>query len=214
MKNQTKLSAEEKAECVIRIKNGERISDLAKEYKISERSIRRWKEKYDGSIHSLENKPSVPLTPHPKKMPEIEEQKLIEIIKANPNISNKDLSIALGTGRDAAFLSKKREKLLGKREIHYKYDYATIFNKQAVDEINKSDALKEKMPSVFFTISILPDLYIQICKNKNPVCITPYISVAIKFETREEANRMIHRITSSHTRWKPKIVEIRDGLPV
>lgn len=214
MKNPTKLSAKEKAECVIRLENGEHILDLAKEYKVAERSIWRWKHKYDGTIKSLENKSSVPLTPHPKKMPPAEEQKLIEIINTNPNISNKCLSIALGTGRDAAFLSKKREKLLGKRKIHHKYDYATIFNKQVVDEINKSDALKEEMPSVFFTISVLPDLYIQICKNKNPVCITPFISVAIKFKTREEANKFMKTLASNHTRWKPEIVEIRDGIPV
>lgn len=214
MKNLTFLSAKEKEECVVRYKGGESIQALSKEYDVTERSIRRWCSKYDGTTESLENGSHIPLTPHPNKMPEWEEQLLIKIVKSNPNITNKALAEKLGTGRNPAALHRKREKLFGKRTILHKYDYSIIFNKEAVDEINRNDALQGNIPNVFFTISVIPDLYLRINQGHYPVCITPYLSVAVKFQTFDEANNTIRMLLSNNMRWKPKVVEIRNGIPI
>lgn len=214
MKNLTFLSAKEKEECVVRYKNGESIQAISKEYDISERSIRRWCSKYDGTTESLKNKPHIPLTPHPNKMPEWEEQLLIKIVQSNPNITNQLLAEKLGTGRNPSALHRKREKLLGKRNILHKYDYSVIFKKEDVDEINKTDAFQGNIPNMFFTISVLPDLYLRINQGHYPVCITPYFSVAVKFQTLEEANNTIKKLISDNMRWEAKVIEIRNGIPI
>ena len=69
MNTLTFLSVEEKEDCVVRYKKGESIKKLAEEYDVTERSIRRWCSKYDGTTESLKNGSHVPLTPHPKKCP-------------------------------------------------------------------------------------------------------------------------------------------------
>ena len=117
MKKSLFLSAEEKEECVVRYKSGESIQALAKEFNVTERSIYRWCKKYDGTTESLRNRMPISSTPHPNKMPEWEEQLLIEIVKSNPNITNLELAKKLGTGRNQASLQRKREKIFGKRSI-------------------------------------------------------------------------------------------------
>lgn len=214
MKNSTFLSAKEKEECIVRYKGGESIRKLSKEYNVTARSIWRWCSKYDGTTESLENGSPVPLTPHPNKMPEWEEHLLIKIVKSNPNITNQALAEKLGTNRNPTALHRKREKLLGKRNIIHKYDYSVIFSKEAVDEINQNDALQGNIPNVFFTISVLPDLYLRINPGNYPVCLTPYFSVAIKFQTLNEANNMIMNLTSENMRWEPRVIEVRNGVPV
>ena len=214
MKNSTFLSAKEKEECIVRYKDGESIRKLSKEYNVTPRSIWRWCSKYDGTTESLKNGSHVPLTPHPNKMPEWEEQLLIKIVRSNPNITNQALAEKLGTGRNPAALHRKREKLFGKRSILHKHDYSVIFNKEAVDEINQNDALQGNIPNVFFTISVLPDLYLRINPGNYPVCLTPYFSVAIKFQTLKEANSMIKNLISNNMRWKPKVIEVRNGIPI
>ena len=214
MKKSLFLSAEEKEECVVRYKSGESIQALAKEFNVTERSIYRWCKKYDGTTESLRNRMPISSTPHPNKMPEWEEQLLIEIVKSNPNITNLELAKKLGTGRNRASLQRKREKIFGKRSILHKYNYSVIFNKEAVDKINQNDVSQGNIPNSFFTISILPDLYLRANKGNYPVCITPYFSIAIKFQTEEEANDMISNLLSENMRWIPKVVEVINGIPI
>ena len=214
MKKTAFLSAKEKEECVVRNKNGESIQALAKEYDVTERSIYRWCSKYDGTTESLINGSHSPLTPHPKKMPKWEEQLLIEIVKANPNITNRALAEKLETGRNPAALHRKREKLLGKRTIMRKNDYRVIFNKEAVDEINKTDALLGNIPELFFTICIIPDLYLRINTGNYPVSLTPYFSTSIRFHTIREADNMLKTLMDNSMRWKPKVIEVRNGTPI
>ena len=214
MKNPTFLPAKAKEECVVRYKSGEAIKVLSKEYNVTERTIYRWYSKYDGTTESLDNGSHIPLTPHPNKMPDWEEELLIKILKRNPNITNRALSEELGTGRNPAALHRKREKLFGKRNILHKYDYSVIFNKEAVDEINKNDALQGSIPNGFFTINVLPDLYLRINPGNYPVCLTPYFSVAIKFQTLKDAQIMINNLTSNNMRWKPKVIEVKNGIPI
>ena len=147
-------------------------------------------------------------------MPEWEERLLIKIVKSNPNITNQALAEKLGTGRNPAALHRKREKLFGKRNILHKYDYSVIFNKEAVDEINRTDALQGNIPNVFFTISVLPDLYLRLNQGNHPVCLTPYFSIAIKFKTFKEAEYTAKNLKSSNMRWKPKVIEVINGIPI
>lgn len=208
----SKLSLKEKEQCVLRYRNGESACKLAREYSVTAISIYRWNELYDGSIISLEPKSSVPKTRHPKQMPIEEEQRLIEIVTANPQITDIQLSKLLGTNRHPSALHHKREKLLGKRIIYYKYDYATLFSKQKVDDINLADLTQNILPKEFYVIEVVPDLFLQINETRNPVSITPYLTVALKFKSKEEAAAFLQTLISDDMRWRPQIKYI-NGAP-
>lgn len=206
-----RLNAKQKEECVLRYKKGEHIEKLAKEYETSERSIFRWLDVYDGTIDSLENKSCRPHSPHPNQMPPEEEQRLIEIVKANPNISDQRLSELLGTNRPTATLFRKREKIFGKRGYAYKHDYATIFDKNKVDANNREDVMRGIIPKHFYAIEVLPDLFLRQNDGNYPVCITPYFSVALRFETKDEAVELLKTLQQENMRWIPKVTEIKEG---
>ena len=52
-------------------------------YHCTERSLWRWKSLYDGTISSLENKSSRPLTPHPKSQTDEEKKHIHDLLKRN-----------------------------------------------------------------------------------------------------------------------------------
>ena len=126
--------------------------------------------------------------------------------------------------KNSTFLSAKEKEecivrykdgeSIRKLSKEYKHDYSVIFNKEAVDEINQNDALQVNIPNVFFTIIVLTGLYLRINPGNYPVCLTPYFSVAIKFQTLKEANSMIKNLISNNMRWKPKVIEVRNGIPI
>lgn len=208
----SKLSSREKEQCVIRYRNGESAYNLAQEYSTTAVSIYRWNELYDGSVISLEPKSSAPKTRHPKQMPIDEERRLIEIVTANPQITDIQLSRLLGTNRHPNALYHKREKLLGKRVIYYKYDYSTLFSKQKVDDINLSDLSQNIMSNEFYVIEVVPDLFLQKNEIHNPVSVTPYLTVALKFQTEKEANDFLQTLISDDMRWQPNIRYIRGEI--
>lgn len=200
-----KISVSEKEECVLRYRSGESASVLAQEYSITTISIYRWNELYDGSATSLEPKSSVPKTRHPKQMPVEEEQRIIQIVTANPQITDMQLSKLLGTGRNPTALHRKREKLLGKRIIYYKYDYSTLFSRQKVDEINRADLSQATMPNEFYVIEVVPNLFLEVNETHNPVSVTPYLTVALKFDTKTAAQRFLTTLLSDDMLWHPCI---------
>lgn len=55
-------------------------------YHCSERTLWRWKSKYDGTLVSLENKSSRPHTPHPNSQTEEEKQNIANVVRRNPQI--------------------------------------------------------------------------------------------------------------------------------
>ena len=67
------------------------IEYVCHRYHCSERTLYRWKKKYDGSLKSLENKSSKPLTPHPNAHKEDEIKHIKDLIKRNPNIGLNEL---------------------------------------------------------------------------------------------------------------------------
>lgn len=205
----SRLTPYEKEQCVLRYRQGEDIDTLGQEYAINVASIYRWHKLYDGTTKSLEPKSSVPKTRHPKQLPVEEEQRIIEIVTANPQITDKQLSVLLGTNRNPSALHRKREKLLGKRTIYYKYDYATLFSKCRVDDINNADMAQGIMPSEFYVIEVVENLFLQIMAGHNPVSVTPYLTLAIKFETLVKAEKFVQTLNSNDMRWKPKIKHIK-----
>ena len=102
-------TAEQKLEALILLKTNP-IALVSQQYHCSERTLYRWRRKYNGTIQSLKNGSPKPLTPNPKTMPDWEKEKLIEIVTENPNISDRELSRMLGTNRNPAALYRKREK--------------------------------------------------------------------------------------------------------
>jgi len=67
------------------------IEHVCHRYHCSERSIYRWKSKYNGTLESLENKSSRPLTPHPNSHTADEIYNIKNLLKRNPNIGLNEL---------------------------------------------------------------------------------------------------------------------------
>ena len=63
------------------------ILKVAYTFKCTERSLWRWKSKYDGTLQSLENGSKVPLTPHPNAHSAQEEEHIRELFDENPDLS-------------------------------------------------------------------------------------------------------------------------------
>lgn len=60
-------------------------------FKCASRTLYRWKNLYDGTLTSLENKSSRPLTPHPNAHTQQERETILHLIKTKPNISYNEM---------------------------------------------------------------------------------------------------------------------------
>ncbi len=60
-------------------------------YHCSDRSLRRWRQQYDGSLLSLENGSHRPLTPHPREQTEEEKRNIQNLIRRNKDIGLNEL---------------------------------------------------------------------------------------------------------------------------
>lgn len=60
-------------------------------YHCSDRSLRRWKKLYDGTLESLENKSHRPKTPHPNIHTEEEIKNIKDLVRRNPTIGLNEL---------------------------------------------------------------------------------------------------------------------------
>jgi hypothetical protein len=65
----------------------EDITKVAYKTKCDERTLWRWKAKYDGTLESLENGSTVPHTPSPKAHTQSEIEHIKKIFEENPDIS-------------------------------------------------------------------------------------------------------------------------------
>jgi hypothetical protein len=77
------------------------IEFVCHRYHCSERSLYRWKSKYDGTLESLENKSQRPHTPHPNRHTDEEIKHIWDLLKRNPDIG--------------------LNELYGKLRLHYSY---------------------------------------------------------------------------------------------
>lgn len=60
---------------------------VCSKFKVNLQTLYRWLKRYDGTLESLENRSSRPLTPHPNAHTEQETQEIIKLFKKNPDIS-------------------------------------------------------------------------------------------------------------------------------
>lgn len=60
---------------------------VCQKFKCCERSLRRWRALYDGTLESLNNKSCRPITPHPNSHTIDERSYILEIFKKQPNIT-------------------------------------------------------------------------------------------------------------------------------
>ncbi len=60
-------------------------------YHCTDRSLRRWRSQYDGTLESLENRSHCPLTPHPKEQTEEEKRHILNLVRRHPTIGLNEL---------------------------------------------------------------------------------------------------------------------------
>lgn len=63
------------------------VMKVTRIFKCTERSLWRWKAKYDGTTESLQNGSCRPLTPHPNAHTQDEREHIVEILKEHPDIT-------------------------------------------------------------------------------------------------------------------------------
>ena len=85
MAKQTRLTAADKERIVLDYRSGVSQQDLCKKYGCHRDNIRRWNNSYDGTLESLENGSSVPLTPHPDAHTKEEKTWIEDAIAKNNN---------------------------------------------------------------------------------------------------------------------------------
>lgn len=83
-------SAYEKKKALMLWRNST-IEFVCHRYHCLERSLWRWKKMYNGTLDSLNNKSSRPLSPHPNSHTADEIKHIHDLIKRNPNIGQIEL---------------------------------------------------------------------------------------------------------------------------
>lgn len=90
IRHNSPYSAKEKEKALKLLKHNT-IEYVCHRYHCSERTLYRWKSKYDGTLESLENKSCKPKTPHPNSHTIEEITNIKKLIKRNPNIGLNEL---------------------------------------------------------------------------------------------------------------------------
>ena len=89
-KYNTPYSAQEKLKALMLWKRST-TEFVCHRYHCSARSLRRWRQIYDGTIESLQNTSHRPLTPHPNSQTEEEKMHINNLVKRNPTIGLNEL---------------------------------------------------------------------------------------------------------------------------
>jgi transposase InsO family protein len=89
-KSKIKFSANEKLKA-LNVLNSASIEFVARRYHCSTRSLYRWRQLYDGTLQSLENRSSRPLSPHPNAQKPDEIRNIQNLIRRNPHIGLNEL---------------------------------------------------------------------------------------------------------------------------
>jgi len=181
-------------------------------YQLTERSIWRYKSLYDGTLQSLENGSSVPAS-HPNQHTETEIKNIKEVLEKHPYISVEELYKILtkeyGYNRTKPGLLRYLRKRNLIPETKQKNDYVNIFDKTAIDMLNKQYAFTNRNKLPFYVIELNNyGIYIANINSNNPCNLTVYYSTALKFNSLEEAQTFLKPIKTK-TQFKPNIKEIR-----
>ena len=176
------------------------INSAVEKYKCTMATIYRWKRKYDGTLESLEDKSSRPLTPHPNALTEKEISDIKENVIENPYITDGELVQILGTNRDRTVIRKYRDRIFGKVSYANKADVQTMFSSEDVKELNKKDLANDKTFEKFVYLIEINNSGIYIGKDRGdgyPSFLTVYYNMALKFKTLDEAKNFIGTIKNS-----------------
>ncbi|MDR2047190.1 MAG: DDE-type integrase/transposase/recombinase [Clostridiales bacterium] len=122
----TPYTAQEKQRA-LKLWQNSTIEFVRHRYHCSERSLWRWKSKYDGTLESLENKSKRPHTPHPNAHTCEEIKRIQDLLRRNPHIG--------------------LNELYGKLRLHYSYSRnpATLYRFLRKHDYYK-DTRKERKP--------------------------------------------------------------------
>ena len=178
------------------------VKKASEKFNCCERTIFRWKKLYDGTLDSLENKSTKPITPHPNSHTEEEKAYIDKVLSDNPNIPLKELYNKLqkeyGYNRNMFGLYNylRRNNIIS--EPKCKRDYSTMFNQSAVKGLNDRFlyANKEKLP--FYLIELNNSgIFIQKEENGNPCSMTVYYSTALKFDNENDAKEFVESLDNT-----------------
>jgi len=191
-------------------KNG--MNRACEKYQLTERSIWRYKSLYDGTLQSLENGSSVPAS-HPNQHTETEIKNIKEVLEKHPYISVEELYKILtkeyGYNRTKPGLLRYLRKRNLIPETKQKNDYVNIFDKTAIDMLNKQYAFSNRNKLPIYVIELNTyGIYLSSISTNNPCNLTVYYSTALKFNSLEEAKAFLKTIKIK-TQFKPNIKEIR-----
>lgn len=178
------------------------MQKTCEKYDLTERTIWRYKSQYDGTLKSLENKSSRPHTPHPQEHTEEEVDNIREVLSKNPYISHKELYEILkkeyGYNRHIGGLYNylRRHRMIP--EPKQKNEYATMFDEKAVRRLNNKFIYdnKDKLPLYVIELSDF-DIYIASNASNYPCKLCVYYSVALTFNTFNEAEKFVKNIKNT-----------------
>jgi len=182
------------------------IKNATLKYDCTERTIFRWKKKFDGTLQSLENDYSRKGMPHPTAHTEEEIENIKEVMRKNPYITHKELYEILkkdyGYTRHPGGLYNylRRNRIVPEPKL--KNDYATMFDHRAVKRLNGKFLFNNKSVLPLYLIELNNSgIYIAREENNNPCKLTVYYSLALRFDNKQEAKTFLDSIdnTSTHT---------------
>lgn len=188
------------------------IKNATLKYDCTERTIFRWKKKFDGTLHSLENDYSRKGMSHPTAHTEEEIENIKEVMKRNPYITHKELYEILkrdyGYSRHPGGLYNylRRNRMVPEPKL--KNNYATMFDSRAVKQLNGKFLFNNKNILPLYLIELNNDgIYIAREDNNNPCKLTVYYSTSLRFETKQEAENFLNSINNT-SNYKLTIKEI------
>lgn len=207
------MTAEQRLE-MIKYSKIHGVEKACEKYSCTQATIYRWRRKYDGTLKSLEDKSSRPNNPHPSEHSKEEVDNIREVLSKNPYISHKELYEILkneyGYNRHIGGLYNylRRHRMIP--EPKQKNEYATMFDEKAVRRLNNKFIYdnKDKLPLYVIELSDL-DVYIASNASNYPCKLCVYYSVALVFNTLNEAEKFVKSIKNT-SKFQLNIRELKE----
>ena len=177
------------------------IRKIADTYNVSERTIYRWLKNYDGTLESLKNKPCNAKSSHPNTLSNNEIKRLEILFDTFPYATNKKIAELLGTNRNSATIAKYRNKYINNTNRIPKNKIEGMFNQKSLDFTNKKDVYSYADNESWLIEINNASIFIAKENGNNPCGFTPFFSLALKFNTKTEAQNFINNINNT-TNWK------------